>query len=497
MAADPISHHARIRAGRSIRRGLGLAWLTAVFLLAGVVVGVLTTMNPSYAVAFVLAIAAGVLVVSRIEALPPVLVFAMYAEGVSFGGVHIGRLVGLFALMAIVYYLLVARRTDMQAGLLLGIGLTYGLWILFSIYWAADHHFVYVTFFRWALAFAFMLAFAMLIRRRADLQAVLVAFVLAAVAFGVVALGAYVHGGSTTAVTGAQRGTGLQGDPNIFAAYQVLAVAPALALAALERGWRTRLAYYAAVAFIILSIGASFSRGGLIALGVVVVLIVLMPARFLFRGRSQKLACVVALGFGGWLVAVLGSTQYLARIQSILHGGDRGTGRLDLWSAALRGYSHHPWLGLGAGGFEADSLNLLRNTPGVAPSSLIDTAARPVHNAYLSALTDLGPIGLTLYSVLLLVTLWYLFSAARSFGRAGDNVDQRLAVAVLISFTSILVASIFLSIGLGKSIWIFVGLALALTRMAPATARTSRASPKPRPGRLLSRAKASAGDPAS
>jgi putative inorganic carbon (HCO3(-)) transporter len=491
VSVSTVSRNGRLgtASGRA-RRGLSSSVsLTASFLIAAVVIGAVVTVKPAYAVGLVVAIAIVVLVASRIEALPPLLVLTMYAEGVSFGGVHIGRLVGLFALVAIVYYLLVRGRTDMQASVLLAVGGSYGLWILFSTYWASDQHWVNVSLFRWALAFAYMLAFGLLVRTSSDLRPIMAAFVLAAVVFGIASLGAYVQGGG-------QRGTGLQGDPNIFAAYQVLAIPPALVLAGLEHRARVRLAYYIAVIFIILSIGASFSRGGLLALAAVVALTVLLPWRLLFSRRGQKLAFLLFLGFAGWLVALLGSTQYLSRIDTILHGSDRGTGRLDLWSAAFRGYSDHPWLGLGAGGFQAHSMDLLRNTPGVAPSSLIDTQQRPVHNAYIETLTDLGPIGLTLFAVILCLTLWYLVSAARSFGQTGDYVAQRLAIGVLISFASILVASIFLSFEFGKSIWIFVGLALALKRMAPAAASDARASPTRTAKRASSPLEAQTGAPA-
>jgi O-antigen ligase len=487
MPADATFFPATAATRRSIRSGFASASLTGLFLFTAVVVGAVATVKPAYAIALIVALAVVVLVVSHIQALPPLLVVTMYAEGVSFGGVHIGRLVGLFAAAALVYYVLTRRRADLEANLLLLVGGAYGLWILASIYWASDDHWVYLTLFRWVLAFAYMLAFAILIRSPDDLRPVMVAFVLAAVVFGVVGLIAYLQGGG-------QRGTGLQGDPNIFAAYQVLAIPPALVLAGLERRAHLRVAYYAAVAFIILSVGASFSRGGLLALGAVAVLTVILPWRLLFNGRGAKLAYVLFLAFGGWLIAVLGSTQYLTRIQSILHGSDRGTGRLDIWSAGIRGYSHHPWSGLGAGGFQSQSLTLIQNTPGVAPSSLIDTAARPIHNAYLEPLVDLGPVGLALYSAILVVTLWYLITAARTFGRTKDLVAQRLTVCVAISFLSLLVASIFLSIGLGKAVWMYVGIALAMRRMArdaeaeePSAPMQAADAGSPRTGRIAVR----------
>src|SRR5207245_1799029 len=93
-------------------------------------------------------------------------------------------------------------------------------------------------------------------------------------------------------------------------------------------------------------------------------------------------------------------------------------------------------------------------------------AGRPAHNAYLEALVDLGPIGLMLFLLVIGLTLWYLARAALRFRASGDVGLQRATLALVASLLGLSVSMFFLSIGLGKAIWIFAGLALAFDRMS-------------------------------
>jgi O-antigen ligase len=452
-----------MRSGRASQPALMLG-----FVGAALAVGALSTVKPSLAIAATAVAVTLLLIASNIDVLPRILVLAMFAESVSLGGAHVGRLVGPLALFVVAYFLLVRGRVDLKPSLLLGIGGLYGFWVLLSFYWAPSSHFVFVTFLKWALSFAFMLSFAILVRTERQVKLVLGTFVVAAVAFGIVAVLEFLQSG------GAQRGVGLEGDPNQFAAYQVIALPMALVLAGMERRLGLRLVYYASVVFLVLSIGASFSRGGLLALGAVVLATLVLPWRVFFARPGQKLAYLGTLFVAAWIVAVLGSAAYLQRIQSILHGSDRGTGRLDLWAAAWNGYSHHLFSGIGAGGFEATSLDLLRQTPGVSPDTLMES--RPVHNAYLESLVDLGPIGLTIYLLVASLTLVYLVRAARRFGRSDAYTLRRMTIGLAVSLAGLQVASIFLSNEFGKAIWILMGLALALDRMSSRLEGDSRAA---------------------
>ena len=453
-------------------RGRGLGWLGAIC-LGAIGIGALAPHSPKLAATVVFAICVLCLIAAKTELLPALLAFVLFAEGVSLGGMHIGRPAGVLALAALVYYILVRRKLNLPVSSLLVVSLTIGFWILLSAYWASDRPMVFTSWFRWALSLAFALVFAVLVESERHLKMVLKALVVAAVVFGAVAIVEYIASGGAAAGWGAY-GTGLQGDHNLFAAYQGLALAPALVLASRESSAHIRLAYYAAVVFIVVSVGISFSRGGLLALLAVVLATLVLPWRVFFRRPVQKLAYVFMLALSAVIVGLLGSTQYLGRIETIFSGNDRGSGRTDLWSAAWRGYGQHPWLGLGGGGFEGNSLSLLQNTPGVNLTAGYVRAGRPVHNAYLESLTDLGPVGAVLFLALIGLTFWFLLRAARRYRAVGMVASQYMALALVASLVGISFSAFFLSIQYGKSIWILVGLALALDRNAAREATAAR-----------------------
>jgi len=444
--------------GPAVNRGGAL--LIVLLLALALAVGALSTTNPYYAIGIVVAAGTALLIVADIRMLPSILVVAVYAEGISVGGFNLGRVVGVLTLAAVCYYLLAGGRADLRPNALLAVGCALGIWILLSLYWAANSHFVYLWFFKWGLSCAFAIAFAVLVRTEQDVRRVLAAFLVAAVAFGSLALLQYLGTGGPT------RSSGLTGDPNQFASFQALAVATALVLSCRERLPHRRLVYYAAIVLIAFSIGSSYSRGGIITLVVVVLATLVTPWRTFFRSRSQKAIFTLILVAAAWSVAIIGSTAYQQRLSTILTGSDRGSGRTDLWAAAWNGYTHHPYFGLGAGGFEAASLDLLHSTPGVNITASYVASGRPAHNAYLDALTDLGPVGLALFLAAIVLTFAYLVRCAGRFRARGEIPLQRMSVALAVALVGLSASMLFLSIGLGHMLWIFVGLALALDRMS-------------------------------
>jgi O-antigen ligase len=462
--------------GPAVNRGGAL--LVVLLLALALAVGTLSTTNPYYAVGIVVAVGTALLIVADIRMLPSILVVAVYAEGISVGGFNLGRVVGVLTLAAVCYYLLAGGRADLRPNALLTVGLALGLWILLSLYWAANSHFVILWFLKWSLSCAFAIAFAVLVRTEQDVRRVLAAFVAAAITFGSLALLQSFSAG------GSMRSSGLTGDPNQFASFQALAVGAALVLSCRERLPHRRLVYYGAIALIALSIGSSYSRGGIITLVVVVLATLVTPWRTFFRSRSQKAVFTLMLVAAAWSVALIGSAAYQQRLSSIFTGSDRGSGRTDLWAAAWNGYKQHRYFGLGAGGFEAASLDLLHSTPGVDITASYVAPDRPVHNAYLEALTDLGPVGLALFLAVIVLTFAYLVRCARRFRARGEIPLQRMSVALIVALVGLSASILFLSIGLGHMLWIFVGLALALDRMSVqvrSDANGAHTSPSSRP----------------
>ena len=121
-----------------------------------------------------------------------------------------------------------------------------------------------------------MLAFAVLIRTRAHLRVTLVTLALGSLVFGLYSFYSYLTKGSTYLSEGLGA-TGGAADHNYFAVYQVIALPAALALAVLERNRMRRILWYAVLVVIGLSVVASLSRTGLIALTGAIVLTLALP----------------------------------------------------------------------------------------------------------------------------------------------------------------------------------------------------------------------------
>ncbi len=429
-------------------------------LVGALAVGVLASARPIVAIGLVVAAIAGIVVASDARMLPPFLVLAVFAEGVHVGGFNLGRVMGPVALAVVVYYVLAGGPARMRPSPLVAVALAIGAWILVSFWWASDTHWASVWFLRWALSVAFAVAFAVLVQREEHVARVLMALVIGAALFGAVGILTYLGSG------GLSRGQGLTDDPNQFASYNAIAVPAALVLAVAGRRRGRGPLLYLSIVVMVLSIVASFSRGGFLTLAVTVLATLFVSWRVFFSRRSQKAVYMGVLAVAFSLVLIIGSAAYAQRLGTILTGSDHGSGRTDLWSAAWHGYTNHPYLGLGAGGYEAQSLQLLLTTPGVDLVAANASPGRPVHNAYFEPLVDLGPVGLLLFLLLMGITFAYLVRAAKRFRRAAREQLWRMTVALTVSYVGLCTALVFLSIELGHMLWAFVGLAVALDAMS-------------------------------
>lgn len=464
--------------------GRGKSTLLLVGVLAfALAVGATTAANTLFAIGLVGAAAVIVVVAWNANALPILLVFTMFIESLSLGpGLRVGRVAGVMALAVVAYTLLVRGRAGLRINPLLVLTGAYGFWMLLSVYWASDSHLVYKNYISFILALAYMLTFAVLVRTRAQIASIFATLAVGSLIFGFVSFVTYASSSGTS------RAAGLQGDPNYFAVYQVIALPAVLALSAYERRPARRFLYFVVVGVIVLSVVSSLSRTGLIALSAAMLATIVLPWRIFFQRAGQKGNYVFALVLATGAAVVLGSASFVSRAQSILNpnstvlGGAKGSGRLDLWAAALHGWHEHPVLGLGLGGFETNALDLLQTTPGVNTTASYVSADRVVHNAYIENLAELGPIGLVLFVSIIFVTAFYLVSSSRRGRLAGDRSIERFSLAMLVSLLGYSLSAIFLSNQLGKALWILVGMALALDVMSRRTAAAAPALVEARAG---------------
>ena len=443
---------------RSQRPGTTLQAFILVALLALVALAVLVPVL-AVVIAVVAAVCVGAAVLARSsDRMLQLLVISMFFESVTIGGVTVGRILAAIVVVVLIWRLALTRwRPYKLAPLTVLAVIAYAGWILASGYWSKSSSGWVFAVGQLALALAYFAGFALFVQTPEQLTRLFRTFVIGAVLISVLAFWqAY----------GNQRAEGLQGDPNLFAVYQVAAIPAALALA--RQSLRHRRWWALALIPLIISILASDSRGGLIALGVMLVFM-------MWRGElrttvvrkmhplNAALAFVVVI-FAGALAVSFNSRLNISRI-----GQDRGSGRLDIWYAAWKAFLRHPLNGIGGGQFKVESIDLLQTTPGVQliKSHLLLSPGIEVHNVYLETITEYGVVGGIIYVALLVGAFRNLRFAERHFG---ESVVSALT-PMLLAFA---IASIFLSVSNNKLFWMLIGVSVAFRAMPSSLWKKSR-----------------------
>jgi O-antigen ligase len=457
------------------------AW-AALGLALAVALGLASAQSTKVAVALaVLAVVVGAVAV-RPSALLVVLVVTLFVEAFSLGGLTVSRIVAPVALVVVVAEWVRGARPRIDAQL--GWVAAYAVWALASLLWTADPARTADLLASLAIAITYMLAFATLLRGEREVRVGLWALAAASVAVGVLSLAGVASLGSPAEDLAAGRAQGGVGDPNFFAALQVVAFPLILVLASSVRDARARVALYAGAVVTLASALETLSRGGLIAMLVVLLLLPFLRARSLLGSRRQKAAVLLCVAAGALVVFSLPGFggKVVARARTIVAsssapGADDGSGRREIWRAARHAVGDRPVLGVGYGAFPAVSTGYLLSTPGVDTNAFVPRPIE-VHSAFLGSLAEIGIVGLVLYLGLLLSTALALRRTALAAFRAGAPFVGRVANACLLALLGWAVASLFLESETARAVWILIGLSLALPALVPAPTppRSTRAS---------------------
>jgi len=269
------------------------------------------------------------------------------------------------------------------------------------------------------------------------------------------------------------------GEKNRYA--QVLLVLLPLALwaARYERNALLRLAAVGCGGFALCGIVLTFSRGGFLAL---VVLVVAMLATGLLRVRH---ALALGLAFVALVTIVL--PGYVTRLQTLqkadsaasqtsgADGAIRGRATENL--AALHAFGDHPLLGVGPGEFFARESTAYANALDLR---FLDTRRR-AHNLYLEMAADTGLAGLLVFLAIVWTTLVGVWRTARSWDTRGDPVRAALARAFALSIVVYLVSAIFLQLAYQRYFWLLIALANSAIWVLGREARQTAASTSPDP----------------
>ena len=452
---------------KSVADELRMPLLAGAVLAAGAF-GVLSAYDAKLAVGAFGALIALVAIVVRPKLVACVLVMSIYPTTFSVGGLSVQRLGAAIAVIAVAAQLLREGVHLRNARLTLWIVAAYALYALMSLAWTVSIPGTFTGLGSLSISFAYMVAFAVLVRDGQDLRNILWTLVVWSVLLGLWWIGSYLKGVS--------REFNPAGDSNFFAALQAIALPLVLALAAHVRRRAVKIGLYAGVAVIAASVVSTLSRGGIAVLLITAIMIALIPHRYLFASGGQKFGFFMVTAAGFIILAAVAASDLGSRVQETLNDPNVANGRQDLALAALHGFHDHPILGLGIGAFPPSSYQLLRTTPGVflavhqsclTPGSTIRSTGTyctgiAAHNAYLESLVELGIPGLVLFLGIVGITAVSLVNAVRRALLVNDRFLVSVATAMLVGLIAFSLDSFSLSSETNRTFWMIVGITLAL-----------------------------------
>jgi putative inorganic carbon (HCO3(-)) transporter len=355
-------------------------------------------------------------------------------------------------------------RSHGQAGNLLRdhpwlawLAIALGMWSIASMMWALSASTAETNGVRLVEGLVLIFVVYGSVRSVSDLRMVLWSFMLGALlaaAYGII------HG--PTNPNAVSRLSGGVGDPNELAACLVPALAFALGLyITSKRGWE-RLAVVGCAAVVTPALFLTQSRGGLVALVAMVIVGILCAGRL--RRRALVLTAIVA-GVGLTYFTIFATAAATARVSS---AGD-GTGRVDLWSVAIKMFQNHPLGGVGSGNFPNAAPAYTPGTISLPRFDLILYTPEVTHNTYLQMAAELGVVGLVVFVGLVGLSLYVAVKALRRLPEKDSEVAW-LVRSTIVAAVGMFTAYFFFSAQYEKQLWLILG----LLAIVPAVTRPFR-----------------------
>lgn len=337
------------------------------------------------------------------------------------------------------------------------------VWFGATMLWAAHPAAVAQEYWPWAItlsAFALVLTRITTTRRLLFLVAAFVASATLAAATGLITLRSTASLSADPLTSTDNRVFGAAGDPNILGAGLVAAAILAFGLVCTVRGAWARAAIAAAVLALAMAAAGTASRMVVVSAGVA-----LIAALVIFRqviGRVLAAAACVAGSAALWFAF------FPAAWQRLVVSSDGGSGREDLWRAALHLARESPIVGLGLAHFQIDKPAVALEIGEVQSASVLAEQPLVAHNAYLQLWVDSGLIGLVLFLAVVGFCTWCSLRAGRDFATAGRRDLAALSRSVAVAVFSMLGSAAFLSMARDYRLWLLLAIGPVLLSLARA-----------------------------
>lgn len=446
----------------TMRHPRGDVWLAAGAGVLAALLGILAGWNGMLAIGLALSIAFLVVALTDLAVGVGLYIFLGFAVSAQFSGLTLNAIQLAPALPLALSWLAQVTRDghtrptffSAHPGVSLLLVLLIG-WATMSIAWAEYQGLAATAAMRWTLAAALIPIVFTAIRTKRDLRVVMIAIVAGAT---LAAMYGLVQGPQP--VPGLQnRITGTLGDPNQLASAMVVGITLAGGLIATARFAPGKALGAFVILVCLFALFLTASRGGLIAIGVVLLLSVLLA-----RGRRLALtfvAFVAVIGAIGWITA---AAPEETRDRILNPGG--GSGRTDIWAVGGRMVEANPVQGVGGGNFPVATVHYLLQPGAIADDQFIVDTPQVAHNMYLEVLAELGIPGALMFLAVIVFSLSCYLKAMNAFRLSGDRELSTLTLAVTLALFGVLTADVFLSEEYSRTLWFFLGLGPALLAMA-------------------------------
>jgi putative inorganic carbon (HCO3(-)) transporter len=430
----------------------------AVAALFALPFGALAATSPTLAVAGLLGLAFVALALYDVAAgLAAFVVLALMEQAPPVAGSPVIKLAGAFLVLLLVRkQLRILRLVQYRPGVAL-VAVLFCAWAGASAFWAQDPDAAVASAARFALGAIFLFAVYGAVRDRRHLVWLAYSFVLGALVTAVLG-----RAGPAPLEGETSRLAGGVGNPNELASI----IVAALALAAFGvAGTRRRSAQvFLGVSFCVLlfALFATGSRGGLVALVVAV-----FAAVALARPARRRAIGVVAIALASALFyyALIAPPELRQHVTGFTEEG--GAGRKDLWLVAASVATDNPVLGAGAGNFRIVEASFAAEAINLSQIRFIVDSPQVAHNMFLGISADLGVVGLFLFLLLLGAVFSSALRAVGAASRLDDRELEFLGRGVVVALIGVLVTAMFGSFEYEKHLWLLLGMATALSAVAP------------------------------
>jgi putative inorganic carbon (hco3(-)) transporter len=436
--------------------------LPSTILATAAILGVIAALEPLIAAGAVGAIIFAWVVFNDLAIGFAVLAFLTFLETLpTSGSLSLAKGAGLLVAVAwLARFSAERRQRDFFAdhALLSWVLIGFFAWATVSLLWATSISTGVTSLSRYAPDILLLPIAYTAVRNRRDLI-----LVLAAIVFGAILAASFgiLQPPNPDLIEESSRASGTVGDPNELAAFLLVGLALAVGMSVgKERTRVLRIAAIVAVPLCAAGVFLSLSRGGLIALGVMLI------AATIFAGR-WRLAIMAML-----VVVVAGGVFYFTALASLparerVTNAGGGTGRSDIWKLGLRMVRAHPLEGVGVGNFPVVSANYALQ-PGtiLRPEFIFSAAPKITHNTYLEILSEMGFPGFLLFMGVIFSCLASALRAARLWARRGQTGMEALARGVFLGLLGMLVADFFISEMYDKLLWVMLAICPAMLAVA-------------------------------